>query len=131
VELGRADGPPRWLGFVPVERSCACCGRVFIAYTMNMRYCGAVCRQRTDSPAEKALLLKLKYQGSHPGLRRVWDARVASGTVECRRCGELIAPGEPWDLGHVDGTLAHSGPEHRACNRRTATHRAARERRQW
>ena len=24
--------------------------------------------------------------------------------VRCARCGELIEPGTPWDLGHVDGT---------------------------
>ena len=44
--------------------------------------------------------------------------------VRCAR-GELIEPGTPWDLGHVDGTdrKVYSGPEHRRCNRQTAIHR--------
>jgi hypothetical protein len=46
---------------------------------------------------------------------------VATGTVACARCGELIAPGDRWDLGHDDENPAlYAGPEHRACNRSTA-----------
>jgi hypothetical protein len=43
---------------------------------------------------------------------------VAAGMVRCARCADLIQPGEPWDLGHVDGTerTVYSGPEHRRCN---------------
>jgi hypothetical protein len=38
------------------------------------------------------------------------------------RCGERIAPGERWDLGHVDGSglTEYAGPEHERCNRATA-----------
>jgi hypothetical protein len=38
--------------------------------------------------------------------------------VRCARRGELIEPGEKWDLGHddLDPTL-YSGPEHVRCNR--------------
>ena len=53
--------------------------------------------------------------------------RVAAGVVECARCGELIHSGQLWDLGHVDGTLAYSGPEHARCNRRTKSHAAERD----
>jgi hypothetical protein len=46
---------------------------------------------------------------------------VEAGIARCARCGELIARGEPWDLGHIDGTerMVYSGPEHRRCNRAT------------
>lgn len=38
--------------------------------------------------------------------------------LPCWRCGQLIRPGEPWDLGHrIDrrdgGTIAQAWPEHR------------------
>jgi hypothetical protein len=36
-------------------------------------------------------------------------------------CGERIAAGEPWDLGHVDGDRSrYAGPEHvlQPCNER-------------
>uniref|UniRef100_A1UIU9 Uncharacterized protein n=1 Tax=Mycobacterium sp. (strain KMS) TaxID=189918 RepID=A1UIU9_MYCSK len=40
----------------------------------------------------------------------------------CWRCRQLIAPGEPWDLGHDDSPGAkrlglYRGPEHRDCSR--------------
>ena len=62
----------------------------------------------------------------HRELRARWWLRVAAGVVECARCGEVIRAGESWDLGHVDGSLEY-GPEHSACNRRTKTHAAERE----
>ena len=43
------------------------------------------------------------------------------GGVRCARCGGLIHPSEPWDLGHVDGSKSrYAGAEHRSCNRATA-----------
>jgi hypothetical protein len=42
---------------------------------------------------------------------------VAGGYVACSRCGLLIEPGTPWDLGHPDSGSS-GGPEHRRCNRR-------------
>ena len=56
-----------------------------------------------------------------------WEPRVKTGTVPCRRCGELIRPDEPWDLGHddLDRSLPRA-PEHRHCNRATRAHAAKR-----
>jgi hypothetical protein len=56
----------------------------------------------------------------HRQLRKRWAPRVATGTVRCARpdCGQLINPGEAWDLGH-DEHRNWRGPEHQACNRAT------------
>lgn len=64
------------------------------------------------------------YGLEHKRLRRAWVDRVNAGLVDCARCGEPIAAGAPWDLGHVDGSRSeYQGPEHRACNRATAGRR--------
>jgi hypothetical protein len=80
---------------------------------------------------------KQRYSGAqgqrHYRKRLALVPLVASGSVRCARCGELIAPDEPWDLGHVDGDpTRYQGPEHRRCNRATAAHRVERKvSRQW
>lgn len=61
------------------------------------------------------------YGPEHKRLRAAWAPRVASGQVACGRCGQVIAPGEAWDLGHTDDRTGYRGPEHAArCNRRAA-----------
>jgi hypothetical protein len=53
----------------------------------------------------------------------MWKPRVEAGFVRCARCSRPIVPGEPWDRGHDDKDRPrYSGPEHRACNRATASH---------
>jgi hypothetical protein len=70
------------------------------------------------------------YGWKHQQRRKRWAAQVARGEVSCARCGDLIYPGEDWDLGHIDGDKSrYSGPEHRYCNRATSTHKAKRGRR--
>jgi hypothetical protein len=64
------------------------------------------------------------YGENHKRLRRLWESRVASEDVACARCGRLIVPGSPWDLGHADfDRSVYTGPEHRKCNRATAGRR--------
>jgi hypothetical protein len=61
-----------------------------------------------------------RYGTHHKKLRRRWELEVGAGRAVCWRCGEPIAPGEPWDLGHDDANPnVHRGPEHRGCNRAT------------
>jgi hypothetical protein len=59
------------------------------------------------------------YGWRHQKLRESWSRVVASGGAVCAWCGLPIVPGEPWDLGHVDGSerTMYQGPEHRKCNR--------------
>ena len=46
----------------------------------------------------------------------------AGGGEGCWRRGQRIEEGEPWDLGHVDGSnkTKYAGPEHVRCNRSVA-----------
>jgi hypothetical protein len=62
------------------------------------------------------------YGVEHQALRRQWAPRVATGSVPCSRCGELILPGQAWDLGHDDNDRTkYNGPEHaNRCNRAAA-----------
>jgi len=61
------------------------------------------------------------YGQEHKRLRERWKRIVDAGAAVCPRCGLLILPGEPWDLGHVDGSakMLYQGAEHRRCNRAT------------
>jgi hypothetical protein len=61
------------------------------------------------------------YGRRHRHLRKAFARQVQTGLVKCARCGEPIAPGEPWDLGHDDSDRRrYSGAEHRYCNRSAA-----------
>ena len=58
------------------------------------------------------------HSGAHNRRRRELAPLVAAGVVACWRCGQLIKPGEPWDLGHktdhaLGGSVADTAPEHR------------------
>jgi hypothetical protein len=61
------------------------------------------------------------YGGLHKRERARLAPLVATGTVRCVRCHELIAPGEKWHLDHADVPNAHElgiflGPSHARCN---------------
>jgi hypothetical protein len=74
-----------------------------------------------------------RYDWQHDLRRRALVPVVATGEVACARCGELIAPGDRWDLGHDDADPRYyTGPEHSRCNRQTGLHYAERKvSRQW
>jgi hypothetical protein len=70
---------------------------------------------------QKAKTHSRGYGWKHQQMRARFEREVAAELVACARCGRLITPGEPWDLGHDDfDRSVHRGPEHRACNRATA-----------
>jgi hypothetical protein len=87
-------------------------------------------RRRRRSYAPRASTSSRGYGHMHQQLRKRWALEVATGQVPCARCGELIRPDEPWDLGHDDHDRSkYTGPEHRACNR--ATNKRRRTSRLW
>lgn len=61
------------------------------------------------------------YDAAHDRLRAQWAPIVATGTVRCWRCHQLITATDAWDLGHDDHDRSiYRGPEHVRCNRSTA-----------
>lgn len=72
---------------------------------------------------------RARYGHRHRRLRAELTPLVATGTINCWRCGQRIVPdptvrGHGWDLGHDDDTGAYRGPEHAGpCNRSSAATR--------
>lgn len=84
-------------------------------------------RRRGYHPPDPRSMEERGYGREHWKLRARFKEVVEAGGALCARCGLPISPFEPWDLGHVDGFRDRwSGPEHRRCNRATATHRQMR-----
>ena len=78
--------------------------------------CQQAYEARRGTPAQRG------YDQAHRNRRTEWAPKVATGLTPCWRCGELILPTEPWDLGHddTDRTITR-GPEHaNRCNRAAA-----------
>ena len=71
------------------------------------------------TPAQRKRVRSRKYSTARHRLARAEaQAFVASGFAKCARCGEPIAPGENFDVGHDDRyPWLHTGPEHLKCNR--------------
>lgn len=96
------------------------CGRTGCPERVVARtYCAAHEAERQTLMAQRRGTTTARGYGTrHRNLRTQWAPRVATGTVPCWRCGDLIAPGTAWDLGHTDDRSGYGGPEHaRACNR--------------
>jgi len=67
------------------------------------------------------------YGRAHRRLRAALKPMVDRGVAYCWRCGMVINPGMPWDLGHDDEDRSiYRGPEHRWCNRATSGRRPKR-----
>jgi hypothetical protein len=57
-----------------------------------------------------------EYGHHHRQLRKQYAHTVEAGRARCWRCGEPIAPGAKWHLGHDDAGERVMGPEHGRCN---------------
>lgn len=87
---------------------------------------GTYCpRHRRDRDRARGSSHARGYGRGHQAKRRDLEPLIATGTVNCARCGQPIRPDEPWDLGHDDHDRSrHVGPEHARCNRATRARRA-------
>lgn len=126
----------------PVDRRCAC-GRP--TWAVQSPYCDqhseearygrawrAKIRRRNSGVKHVKSTNERGYGRRHQALRKTWQRQVDLGIVICWRCGNPIAPGSPWDLGHddVDRTV-YRGPEHQACNRSHRSRERMRFSRKW
>jgi hypothetical protein len=56
------------------------------------------------------------YDAAHDRLRAKWARKVATGQINCARCGKRISPLEEWHLDHTDDRASYLGPSHALCN---------------
>lgn len=77
------------------------------------------------------------YGYAHQRQRKRAERKVRAGLAYCWRClaegrseaEAWIGPDDDWDLGHDDqDRTVYRGPEHRHCNRATASRRPTRQR---
>lgn len=102
---------------MPKIKLCRDCGR---PVPHNRRWYCDPCKSRHVSGSTEG------YGWAHTKVRRSLAPLVDAGHAICARCGEPIAAGAPWDLGHDDlDRSLYSGPEHRRCNRATYKRRVA------
>jgi hypothetical protein len=107
------------------ERTCKRCGRE--TWSPHSPYC----RAHRPSFEKRQLWAKKSrtargYGEAHKAMRARYARLVEAGQAICARCRRPIFPGEPWDLGHVDGDRSrYAGPEHRRCNRHAGAKQGA------
>lgn len=100
-------------------RRCSACGRPYAPRSARQRFCATACRERVlgrSARARQATTTERGYGRTHKALREAYALRVARGEVMCWRCGDVIAPGTAWHLGHDDDRTRYRGPEHERCN---------------
>lgn len=85
-------------------RACTICGRPSSS-------------SRCDQHRDNRTTAERGYDHTHQQTRAALEPLVATGTVACCRCHQLILPGQPWDLDHNDTRDGYRGPAHRRCNR--------------
>jgi RNA polymerase subunit RPABC4/transcription elongation factor Spt4 len=91
-------------------RPCLDCGVV----VENRRRCPPCeSRRNCQRDAKRGTSSQRGYGADHKAERAAWEPIVQAGAVVCRRCHELIRPGQAWDLGHP----VPKAPEHTLCNR--------------
>jgi hypothetical protein len=80
--------------------------------------CARCEREKHERARRRGSTTARGYGGTHRALRKWLAPLVATGQMRCARCGGLIVPGTPFDLGHADGDrTGYHGLEHAACNR--------------
>ena len=78
------------------------------------------------SPAKKKRQLSRHargYTNAHVARRKQLAPLVATGQVNCFRCGEPIGPGQRWHLDHRDDRRGYLGAAHAVCNLRAAANK--------
>jgi hypothetical protein len=79
------------------------------------------------------------YRGlgpAHRALRARFGPIVRAGAAVCCLCGEVIEPGQAWDLDHTPDRTGYRGVAHATCNRsdggrRGNAKRGVRRSRKW
>jgi hypothetical protein len=109
----------------PVYSVCSDCGKPFLPSELKRGRCAeqGCMNEKSLEPAGRSTEPRASEGTAvvHRELRKAYERQVQTGLVKCARCGEPIAPGSDWDLGHDDNDRRrYSGPEHRYCNRSTA-----------
>ena len=66
-----------------------------------------------NAKARKRLRHRKYDLASHRRIRKEFSPLVAAGLVNCVRCGDLIEPGTPWDLGMPTTDWATTAPSMR------------------
>lgn len=82
--------------------------------------CRLAKQRQTDRAPARAAVKAERYDADYRAERRLWEPIVAVDGYRCARGGEHHPPGAPFDLDHINGTLAPSCPPHNRARTPTA-----------